>query len=196
MAMRHAVLAALLDGEASGYQLSKLFNVGMADFWHAVPQQLYSELSRLEDAGLIKGREVVQENRPNKRVFTVTDAGRQELATFAATPAKPMFLRDDLLVKVYSADLIDTRLIADQLAERARQAEAKIERLDRVLERLRDGRDEQTFLAESPSRIGPYLTCMRGRIFEEEYLRWCTWAIELLRKLPAGLGITGEAGHS
>ncbi|WP_419198000.1 hypothetical protein [Nocardia vinacea] len=77
----------------------------------------------------------------------------------------------------------------DQLAERARQAEAKIERLDQVLERLREGCDEETFLASPSSRIGPYLTCMRGRIFEEEYRRWCTWAMELLGTRTTSLGV-------
>jgi len=47
MALRHAVLAALLEGEASGYQLAKRFDVSVANFWSATPQQLYRELDRL-----------------------------------------------------------------------------------------------------------------------------------------------------
>ncbi|TXS35041.1 PadR family transcriptional regulator, partial [Streptomyces sp. OR43] len=93
MALRHAVLAALLDGEFSGYQLAKAFDVGVANFWHALPQQLYTELARLEKEGLVEGRQVVQETRPNKRVFQVTDAGRDELEKFAATTSKPSFIR-------------------------------------------------------------------------------------------------------
>ncbi|MFD0475577.1 hypothetical protein ACFQ0B_50665 [Nonomuraea thailandensis] len=37
MALRHAVLAALLDGEYSGYQLTKIFDVGVSNFWYAAP---------------------------------------------------------------------------------------------------------------------------------------------------------------
>src|ERR1044072_380525 len=99
MALRHAVLAALLDEELSGYQLVKAFDLGVANFWHAQPQQVYAELTRLEKDGLITGREVVQDPRPNKRLFQVTDAGLAELDRFAATAAKPSFLRDDLVVK-------------------------------------------------------------------------------------------------
>jgi DNA-binding PadR family transcriptional regulator len=40
MALRHAVLAALLEGEVSGYQLAKRFDVSVANFWSASPQQL------------------------------------------------------------------------------------------------------------------------------------------------------------
>src|SRR3954454_23288771 len=103
MALRHAVLAALLDGELSGYQLAKAFDLGVANFWYAQPQQLYAELTRLEQDGLVAGREVVQDARPNKRVFQVTDAGLAELERFTATTARPSFLRDDLAVAVQAA---------------------------------------------------------------------------------------------
>lgn len=43
MALRHAVLAALLDGESSGYEPAERFDAGMANFWHALPLQLHLE---------------------------------------------------------------------------------------------------------------------------------------------------------
>jgi DNA-binding PadR family transcriptional regulator len=59
MALGHAVLAALLDGEASGYQLAKRFDVSVANFWSATPQQLYRELDRLEAEGCTTALEVL-----------------------------------------------------------------------------------------------------------------------------------------
>ena len=47
MALRDAVLAALLDSEASGYDLAKSFDGSVANYWMATPQQLYRELERL-----------------------------------------------------------------------------------------------------------------------------------------------------
>jgi DNA-binding PadR family transcriptional regulator len=180
MALRHAVLAALLDGEFSGYQLAKIFDVSVSNFWHAVPQQLYAELTKLEAAGLVSGREVVQQRRPNKRVFTLTETGRAELAAFIVRASKPSFIRDDLLVKVHATEAGDARALIEQLEERAVQARGKIALFDQLLTYLRGAREEQAFLAESP-RIGPYLTCLRGRAFEQENLTWCTWAAEVLR---------------
>lgn len=37
MSLKHAVLAALLEGEASGYDLAKIFDVSVANFWAATP---------------------------------------------------------------------------------------------------------------------------------------------------------------
>ncbi|MEU9234728.1 PadR family transcriptional regulator [Streptomyces subrutilus] len=186
MALRHAVLAALLEGEFSGYQLAKVFDVSVANFWHALPQQLYAELAKLEQEGLVAGRQVVQETRPNKRLFHVTDAGRAVLEEFAAGAAKPSVIRDDLLVKVQTADRIGTRPVIEQLEARAVAAEAKIELLDSLLRRMRGDADEEEFL-RSGERIGGYLTCLRGVAFEQGHRDWCLRTAAVLRaRLTAG----------
>ncbi|TQK51337.1 DNA-binding PadR family transcriptional regulator [Streptomyces sp. SLBN-118] len=181
MALRHAVLAALLDGEHSGYQLAKAFDVGVANFWHALPQQLYAELARLEKDGLVTGRQVVQETRPNKRLFKVTDAGLAELEKFAATASKPSFVRDDLLVKVQASDRIGTGPVIEQLEERASVAAAKIELFGKLLRKMRGDMDEDEFL-RGGERIGPYLTCLRGLAFEEDNRTWCLRIAAVLRE--------------
>ncbi|WP_030622946.1 PadR family transcriptional regulator [Streptomyces sclerotialus] len=182
MALRHAVLAALLDGELSGYQLAKAFDLGVANFWHAQPQQLYAELNRLEKDGSIAGREVVQESRPNKRLFHVTDDGLAELERFAAASAKPAFIRDDLLVKVQAADHVDTQTLIAQLTERAAFAQAKADLFEKMLRTMRgDDRTEEEFLRHG-ERIGPYLTCSRGLAFERGNRDWCAHTIEILRR--------------
>jgi DNA-binding PadR family transcriptional regulator len=61
MSLRDAVLAALLEGESSGYDLAKGFDASVANFWMATPQQLYRELERLAEQGLIQARIVEQE---------------------------------------------------------------------------------------------------------------------------------------
>ncbi|GAA4548155.1 PadR family transcriptional regulator [Amycolatopsis samaneae] len=187
MALRHAVLAALLDGECSGYQLAKAFDVGVANFWHALPQQLYLELAKLEKEGLVAGRQVIQETRPNKRLFTVTGAGVDELARFAASPAKPSFIRDDLMVKVQAADAAGADEVIRQLDERVLVADAKIEVFGKLLRRMRGELDEETFLREG-ARVGPYLTCLRGREFEAGHRAWCVRAAAVLRaRVAAGV---------
>ncbi|MEU8678835.1 PadR family transcriptional regulator [Streptomyces sp. NPDC048560] len=180
MALRHAVLAALLDGEYSGYQLAKAFDIGVANFWHALPQQVYAELSKLEQDGLVAGREVVQETRPNKRVFRVTGAGLAELEAFAAATAKASFIRDDLLVKVQAVDRVDAGPVIDELEERAATAAAKTEILADLLIRLRGPVGEEEFLRDG-ERIGPYLTCLRGLAFERDNRDWCLRTADVLR---------------
>jgi DNA-binding PadR family transcriptional regulator len=184
MALRHAVLVALLDEELSGYQLAKAFDLGVANFWHALPQQLYTELAKLEKEGLVAGREVIQDTRPNKRLFTVTEAGLAELERYAATANKPTFMRDDLTVKVQAAHHIDADELIAQLTERAAIADAKIELFGRLLRKMRGDRSEEEFLRHG-ERIGPYLTCLRGLAFEEGNRDWCRRSAAILRERRA-----------
>src|ERR1700754_4608949 len=183
MALRHAVLAALLEGEASGYQLAKRFDVSVANFWSATPPQLYRELDRLGAAGLVDARLVRQQRRPDKRVFTLTDAGLAELHQFTTEPAKPVAMRDDLLVKLQAIDVGDTHAVTKELLARLDRARAKLATYDRLLADMLDGRDEESFERDS-ERIGPYLTLMGGRMYEQTNIRWCTAALEVLSSGP------------
>jgi DNA-binding PadR family transcriptional regulator len=185
VALRHAVLAALLEGEASGYELAKRFDVGVANFWSVTPQQLYRELERLESAGLISARVVEQQRRPNKRVFTLADAGRHELSAFTAQPARPAAMRDDLLVKLQAVDAGDPEAVMKALAERLEQSRAKLERYDRLRDRLLAGRTEDEYLRDS-DRIGPYLTLLGGRMFEQQNARWITTVMQILADRTGG----------
>ncbi len=185
MSLKYAVLAALLEGEASGYELSKLFDVSLANFWPATPQQLYRELERLAQDGLIEARVVQQERRPNKRMFTLTEAGRTDLRVFAATPPRrPTAIRDELLIKIQALDGTDPAVTRELIEERMSWARGKLARYERVRERLVDGRSEEEYLREA-DRVGPYLTLMAGIAFEEQNLRWCERALVLLERRAA-----------
>jgi DNA-binding PadR family transcriptional regulator len=181
MALRHAVLAALLEGEASGYELSKRFDVGVANFWSATPQQLYRELERLQNAGLVDVVVVEQQRRPNKRVFSLSDTGLDELYAFTTQPARPAAMRDDLLVKVQAVDAGDATAVMKALAVRRQHAQAKLALYDRLGDRLLAGRSEAEYVRAS-ERIGPYLTLMGGRMFEQESMRWITAVQETLEE--------------
>lgn len=186
MSLRDAVLAALLEGESSGYDLAKGFDASVANFWMATPQQLYRELDRLAEQGLIRARVVHQERRPNKRLFSLTDAGHHAIREYTARAPKPSAIRDELLIKVQAADAGDTPAVREFIVERLQWATAKLQRYERLRTRLLDGRTEEKFLAHA-ERIGPYLTLLRGIAFEEENVRWAERALAVIdHRLSAG----------
>jgi DNA-binding PadR family transcriptional regulator len=185
MSLRDAVLAALLEGESSGYDLAKSFDASVANFWMATPQQLYRELDRLAEQGLIQARVVHQERRPNKRMFSLTEAGRDAIRQFTARAPKPPVIRDELLIKVQAADAGDTQAVREFILERLQWATAKLQRYERLRTHLLDGRREGEYLAQT-ERVGPYLTLLRGISFEEENIRWAERALAVIEhRLPA-----------
>ena len=73
-------------GPASGYEVKARLEAGAAQFWHASYSQIYAELRRLERLGYVTEERVLQEGRPNKRVYTITDAGRGALRDWLGGP--------------------------------------------------------------------------------------------------------------
>jgi DNA-binding PadR family transcriptional regulator len=181
MSLRDAVLAALLDGESSGYDLAKDFDASVANFWMATPQQLYRELDRLAEQGLIQARVVHQERRPNKRVFSLTEAGREAIKEFTGRAPKPSVIRDELMVKVQAADAGNVQAVRDFIVEQLQWATAKLQRYERLRARMLDGRSEEEYLAAAP-RVGPYLTLLRGISFEQENIRWAERALTIIEQ--------------
>ncbi|WP_033825656.1 PadR family transcriptional regulator [Kitasatospora sp. MBT63] len=184
MALRNAVLAALLEGEASGYDLAKGFDASVANCWMTTPQQLYRELDRMAAEGLIEARVVLQERRPNKRLFTLTEAGRAALRRFTAEPARPTAIRDELMVKVHAVDEGDAAAVRTAVALQLERSRAKLAHYERRRERMLDGRTEAEHLARA-GRVGPYLTLLRGLAFEQENVRWAELALAVLTQRAA-----------
>ncbi|QKW10579.1 PadR family transcriptional regulator [Streptomyces sp. NA04227] len=181
-------MAALLEGEASGYDLAKGFDASVANFWMATPQQLYRELERMEREGLIAARVVEQERRPNKRLFSLTEAGLAAVRAYVAQPlGKPTAIRDELLVKVQCADVGDIEAVRRAIAESMEWSTAKLARYERLRERLLAGRTEDEYFAGA-ERIGPFLTLLRGMSFERENLRWGESALRRLESRAAASG--------
>jgi len=98
-----AVLGLLAwSGESSGYELHKLAGRSVGFIWAPARSQLYAVLKRLAEAGLVHGRHVVQADRPDKRLFSISDAGtamlRQWLDRVEAIEPED---RDGVLLKLF-----------------------------------------------------------------------------------------------
>ncbi|UGT57030.1 PadR family transcriptional regulator [Nocardia asteroides] len=184
MALRNAILAALLEGEASGYDLAKGFDASLANFWIATPQQLYRELDRMSADGLIATRVVQQERRPNKRLHSITEAGHAALVEFIEAASKPTAIRDEMMVKVQAVEAGTAPAVRAVIAERREWCLAKLARYERLRTRMLAGRTEQAYL-EEVERVGPYLTLMRGISFEQENIRWADFALTVLDRRVA-----------
>jgi len=86
VALPHAILVSLSEQSGSGYELARRFDRSIGFFWSATHQQIYRTLRVMEDDGWVHATPVVQHGRPDKKVYTVADAGRAELARWIAEP--------------------------------------------------------------------------------------------------------------
>jgi DNA-binding PadR family transcriptional regulator len=86
MALQHAILVSLSEQSGTGYELARRFDRSIGYFWSATHQQIYRTLRAMETDGWVHVTQVEQQGRPDKKVYTVADAGRAELAAWIAAP--------------------------------------------------------------------------------------------------------------
>jgi DNA-binding PadR family transcriptional regulator len=98
MSLRHALLGLLSDGPASGYDLLKLFDTSLANAWPATQSQVYTELTRLADSGLIT---VAAQGPRGRKEYTLTDTGLAELRHWLTETTPVLHARSDLLLRVF-----------------------------------------------------------------------------------------------
>src|SRR5918912_968299 len=141
MPIQHAVLALLADGPGHGYELKAQFEESVGPQWGDLNiGHLYQVLDRLVRDGLVTRRSVRQEDRPDKVVYRLTDAGRAELEKWLDSPfVRRGGYRDDFFLKLFAA----SRLGGDRVDQVLRvQREAYLGELA-SLSRLRQGHREE-----------------------------------------------------
>lgn len=79
MSLKHGLLGLLNYGGMTGYDLSKTFKESLAFFWKAQTSQIYRELNLMEKEGFLTSTIEFQTDKPNRRVYTITEQGRAEL---------------------------------------------------------------------------------------------------------------------
>ena len=80
MSLPYGLLGLLGYQDGSGYDMAKMFEGSLNFFWHAQSSQIYREFSRMEEKGWVTCKNIVQDGRPNKKVYSITDSGREEFA--------------------------------------------------------------------------------------------------------------------
>ena len=134
MSLKHAILGFLNYMPFSGYDLKKVFDTSVQHFWPADQSQIYRTLSRLSEAGLVEVQVVEQEDRPDRKVYSITDEGRQELRGWLAKPLPLEKARHATLIQVFFAGQLDDQAILSMLEREANATRELIARYSEVPE--------------------------------------------------------------
>jgi PadR family transcriptional regulator, regulatory protein AphA len=200
MNLRFALLATLSAGPRSGYDLMQRFDGTVAFVWHAPHSQIYPELRRMEQAGLIAADEVPRGPKGTKRVYRLTDAGMAELRAQASQVTPLGRERDPTRLWAAYLEFADADAIIAQLEEHLAHHEERIAAWTAMLGAL-ERRDEPQ-LAERLAGLPPeqHDAVVAAKVFAYEGLiarahveiEWAQRGLELAR---AGV-FTPEAVHA
>ena len=86
MSLRHGLLGLINYNPMTGYEMVKEFDESLAYFWHASPQQIYKELDAMEKSGWLASERIIQNEKPNKRVYSITPKGKDVLVDWVSKP--------------------------------------------------------------------------------------------------------------
>ena len=87
-------------GPLSGYDIKRVFDHTLSAMWAAAQSQIYKELRRMKELGWVEMEREEQEERPDRKIYSITDQGYTALRKWQAQPPEVFQLRDDLLLKV------------------------------------------------------------------------------------------------
>jgi PadR family transcriptional regulator, regulatory protein AphA len=145
---------------ATAYELKQQAQMSTINFWSVPHTQLYTECARLAKAGLLSERQ--EETGRRRRIYQLTDAGREALGEWRAEPAPESYeLRDAAMLKLFFG--------ADPVTLAAEQLQTHTDRLTRCEELLSE-------LAGAPVGVRLALQCGIGH--EREFIRFWSQLLE------------------
>jgi DNA-binding PadR family transcriptional regulator len=155
------LLAMIRRGRRTGYEIKQLVDVSTRFFWAASYGQIYPELKRLEQAGLIVGEDAPSGGR-QRRAYSLTPAGDEALDSWLRSPDEPLYeLRDESLLKLFFSDGLDD-------AERLRLVQQMRAKHQAVVDGLRSVED-----AAAAVGGGTYDTLSFGLGLHSWVIEWC-----------------------
>jgi DNA-binding PadR family transcriptional regulator len=171
MSLKHAALGLLSRGPASGYDLLQTFHDSLVNVWPATQSQLYGELNKLAESGLV---EVVAEGARGRKEYAITDAGLTELRHWLTEVEPNPVRRSDMLLRVFFLNVVAPEQAREFLRHRSEYAADHHEELRKI----------QQSIAEESGPLADYgrLTLEWGLRFTTMQREWADWAYAQLAK--------------
>lgn len=160
----YVLLGALSFGPRTGYSIKALLDKSIRFFWAISYSQIYPELKRLAERGLVEGRDTTEGGR--KRIeYRITEAGREQLDAWLKRPPATFEMRDEGLLKLFfagEAEPDDALRILTAIRRRRQEMEAQLRDL------------EQGATALQPENPYPDIVRRAGVEFFRLFAEWCS----------------------
>jgi PadR family transcriptional regulator AphA len=159
----YVVLGMLRHEPRSGYEIKRVVDRSTRFFWAASYGQIYPELRNLEQVGLVEGRAEPRGGR-KRTIYTLTDAGREELERWLGEGVEVLEFRDEGLLKLFFAT-VDPERAEQILAGKQRLHEQKLAALREV--------EPKTLSTAAAGDPFPNLVLRYGVESSEWMIEWC-----------------------
>ncbi len=129
MSLAHAILGWLNVEPMTGYDLNQVIEISTQHFWSTSQSQIYRTLSKIESRGWVAQEVIMQADRPSRKVYHITEAGRRELESWIATFHKPLPPRIPWLIQVFFAGQVSDEVIVSVLEKKLANLRQRLQRI-------------------------------------------------------------------
>jgi DNA-binding PadR family transcriptional regulator len=166
VSLRIAALGLLAQEPGSGYDLLKQFEKSMANVWPATQSQLYGELNKLAEAGLIEVSDIGPRGR---KEYRITDTGRAELRRWVTEPQEDPPFRDAGLLRVFLLGEVTEAHAREHVVAMREHAKGEVKRLEELRTSIDCADDEGSFYGLAALEYGLRMYAMKAD--------WANWLI-------------------
>ena len=175
--IRYVILGLLSHEPLTGYDIKKRIEGCINYFYDASFGQIYPELARMEEQALISKKIEMNEKKPPRKIYAITELGISELQKWLIIPVEEEKVRYDILLKLFFGSQISAEENIRSIREfRWRNAE-KLTTLDHFEKELR------TVLGEGVDHIYYYLTVRLGQRVMQAHIEWADEAIAFVENM-------------
>lgn len=174
--LKYAILGLVNRNPLTGYDITKAFNEGLVEFWYAKHSQIYPELKKLTDEELISYETVIQGEKLEKKLYTITEKGKKSLQKWLVKdePLEPT-PKDIFRLKAYFCDEMDNATLLKQFESTLNKHSERLEYLESSMEELLKNKDVSK--VSSPN-FGDYIILNGAIMREKSYIDWLNDCIQ------------------
>ena len=183
--LKYILLGFLNYGPMSGYDLKGMMDQSTVHFWHAYHSQIYTTLRKLEEEGAVESETIDDdEGKLNRRVYTITEAGRADLLLWLQQPLEELpQVKEELLLKLFFSAQRDKESVLDELRYQRR---LHLQKRDYYQQLGANHLANQIEGNRPLARDAQFwqMTLEFGKDYEEMYLRWLEGVIVNVETMP------------
>ncbi len=183
MSLSYAILGLLTYRPLTGYGLKKIFDKSISHVWTASLSQIYRELSALEKKGYVRSSIKKQEDRPDKKIYTITEEGKdafQEwLKNFSGTFSSPK--RDEFMLKIFFGSKLEKEQLITEFKQFISQKREHLKLLKEIRKNVGKYRSEFAIDVPEKEEIFWNFTLKRGIMTLETSIKWADECINELK---------------
>ncbi|MBN2613692.1 MAG: PadR family transcriptional regulator [Bacteroidales bacterium] len=115
MSLKHTILGFLNHQNLSGYDLQKKIDNTINHFWPSTQSQIYRTLKELIDNGHVEMQIIYQDEKPNKKEYSITGKGKNELNQWLCSGLDIPNHRNQFLVQLFFSHDLENKTIIKNL---------------------------------------------------------------------------------